>query len=303
MEREASKRGYLREDFRLFHLKDSLAQRLDYHYHEFDKLILLLNGQVTYLCEGQAYFLRPGDILLVRHDLIHRAVIDPTVPYERVVLWLGGAWLRRRSDPAAPLDTCFDLAQERGFCLLRAAPERRLVHLRLVQELEEALHSGAFGHAQLADLCCQQLLIAVNRDFLENEAPAERPESYRKDPKIEQLLRYIAGHLDEELSVEALAGQLYLSRSYLMHRFKAVTGYTLHQYVTQKRLLRAGELIRSGVPVMKAAEQTGFREYSTFLRAFRALFQMTPKAMASGTGGPERAEGGPGAEREEQPEG
>ena len=40
----ASKRGYLNEDFRLFHLKDSRAQKVDYHYHEFDKLILLWWG-------------------------------------------------------------------------------------------------------------------------------------------------------------------------------------------------------------------------------------------------------------------
>ena len=64
-----------------------------------------------------------------------------------------------------------------------------------------------------------------------------------------------------------------------MHRFKAVTGYSLHQYISQKRLLRAGELIRSGVPAMKAAEQVGFSEYSTFLRAFRNMFHMTPKAF------------------------
>ena len=45
----------------------------------------------------------------------------------------------------------------------------------------------------------------------------------------------------------------------------------------QKRLLRAGELIRSGVPVMKAAEQAGFSEYSTFLRAFQNTFHMSPR--------------------------
>ena len=62
-----------------------------------------------------------------------------------------------------------------------------------------------------------------------------------------------------------------------MHRFKAVTGYTIHQYISQKRLLRAGELIRAGTPVMKAAEQVGFSEYSTFLRAFRSTFHMNPR--------------------------
>lgn len=64
---------------------------------------------------------------------------------------------------------------------------------------------------------------------------------------------------------------------YLIHRFRAVTGYTVHQYVSQKRLLRAGELIHGGVPVMKAAEQAGFSEYSTFLRAFQNTFRMSPR--------------------------
>jgi len=77
--------------------------------------------------------------------------------------------------------------------------------------------------------------------------------------------------------VDALASRFYLSRYYLMHRFKAVTGYTLHQYITQKRMLLAGELIRAGVPVMKAAEQAGFSEYSTFLRAFQSTFHMSPR--------------------------
>ena len=123
---EIGKRGYLKEDFRLFHLKDSLAQRLEYHYHEFDKLILLLGGRVTYVVEGVTYFLQPWDVLLVQHNLIHKPIIDPAVPYERVVVWLGRDWVRARSDPGEPLDGCFDLARERGFHLLRTGAERRL---------------------------------------------------------------------------------------------------------------------------------------------------------------------------------
>jgi AraC-like DNA-binding protein len=97
------------------------------------------------------------------------------------------------------------------------------------------------------------------------------------DPVIEEVLQYIAANLEKELSVDALAKRFYLSRYYLMHRFKEATGYTVHQYISQKRLLRAGELIRSGVPVMKAAEQVGFSEYSTFLRAFQNTFHMSPR--------------------------
>lgn len=273
----ADKRGYLKENFRLFHLKDSRAQKLDYHYHEFDKLILFLSGKVAYLVEGVTYFLQPWDILLVQHNLIHRPVIDPGQPYERIVIWLGRDWVAARSDPGEALDACFDAARRRGFHLLRAGAERRLQYMGVIQRLEEALHSTDFGAVRLADTLCQQLLIDVNRDILRDRTAQEQTDSYRVDPKIEDVLRYIAANLEGDLTVETLARRFYLSRYYLMHRFKAVTGYTIHQYISQKRLLRAGELIRSGTPVMKAAEQVGFSEYSTFLRAFRNTFHMNPR--------------------------
>ena len=273
----ADKRGYLDQGFRLFHLKDTLAQKLQPHYHEFDKIILPLGGRVTYVVEGVAYFLKPWDMLLVQHNLIHRVAIDPEEPYERIVIWLGREWMASRSDPGEPLDACFETARREGFHLLRTDGDRRLFYMQKIQQLEEALRSTEFGAGRMADTLCQQLLIGVNRDMLRYPTAREERDSYRVDPKMEEVLRYIAAHLEEPLSVDLLAREFYLSRYYLMHRFKAVTGYTVHQYISQKRLLRAGELIREGVPVMKAAEQAGFREYSTFLRAFQNTFRMSPR--------------------------
>lgn len=274
---EIGKRGYLEQDFRLVHLKDSLAQRIDYHYHEFDKLVFFLGGKVAYVVEGVTYFLRPWDIVLVQHNMIHKPIIDASVPYERAVLWLGRDWLRARSDPKEALDACFDRSREGGFHLLRTAEEGRLGYARAIQQLEEALRSQEFGARRMADTLCQQLLIHLNRDFLRANTAPEEKDSYRLDPKMEEILRYIAGNLDGDLSVDALSGRFFISRYYLMHRFKEVTGYTVHQYTVQKRLLRAGELIREGIPVMKAAEQAGFPEYSTFLRAFQNTFHTSPK--------------------------
>ena len=74
---EVGKRGYLHEDYRLFHLRDNRALQLDYHYHEFDKLVLQLGGRVTYNIEGKSYLLQPMDILLVSRNMIHLPVVDP----------------------------------------------------------------------------------------------------------------------------------------------------------------------------------------------------------------------------------
>ena len=205
--KEINKRGYLKEDFRLFHLKDSRAQKVDYHYHAFDKLILLLGGKVTYVVEGVTYFLQPWDLLLVGHDLIHRPIIDPAEPYERVVIWLGREWLERRSDPGEALDTCFDTTRERGFHLLRFDAERRLHYMQRIQQLEEALRDRSFGAARMADTLCQQMLIDVNRDVLRSRTAQEERDSYRVDPKMEEVLRYILDHLGEELTVENVRPQ------------------------------------------------------------------------------------------------
>ena len=116
----ADKRGYLDQGFRLFHLKDTLAQKLQPHYHEFDKIILPLGGRVTYVVEGVAYFLKPWDMLLVQHNLIHRVAIDPEEPYERIVIWLGREWMASRSDPGG-FSTCRRSSSWRRPCAPRSS--------------------------------------------------------------------------------------------------------------------------------------------------------------------------------------
>lgn len=64
-------RGYLKEPFRLFHLADGQRERIEYHYHTFHKIIILLAGKAGYAIEGERYDLTPGDFVLVGRGSIH----------------------------------------------------------------------------------------------------------------------------------------------------------------------------------------------------------------------------------------
>ena len=57
-----SREGYLEENYHYFHLRDTAGQERDFHFHEFDKIVLLLSGRVEYAVEGSSYDLRPWDI-------------------------------------------------------------------------------------------------------------------------------------------------------------------------------------------------------------------------------------------------
>ena len=278
MEKSANyaKKGYLHEEFRLFHLRDVGVEEMEYHYHEFDKIVIFLSGTASYIVEGRSYFLQPWDVLLVSHHLIHKPVIDPNAPYERVVIYLDPGFIRSHSTKDADLSACFRLARRRQFALMRPEGEEREILKALVAELEQDAADRGFGCELLARTRFLQLMIHLNRAMDRDHTDRDERAS-RHDPKIERSLSYINEHLSEELSVETLVGQVYVSKYHFMRRFKEMTGCSVHQYITQKRLLAAARLLRTGVSAQNACARCGFQDYSTFQRAFRRQFGMTPR--------------------------
>ena len=272
------RRGYLHEDFRLFHLRDMGVEEMEYHYHEFDKIVIFLSGRASYIIEGRSYFLEPWDVLLVSHHLIHRPVTDPDHPYERVVIYLDPGFLRSSGTRGEDLGLCFDLARERQFALMRPDGGERAELAGLLRRLESALDDRGFGGDLLARTCFLQLLVHLDRDMIRDRTHRDQSVS-QYDPKIAQTLSYINEHLGEELTVDDLARQVYTSKYHFMRRFKELTGYPVHRYITQKRLLAAAELLRSGVPAQAACGRCGFQDYSAFHRAFRKQFGAPPKAF------------------------
>lgn len=273
---EKKQSGYLHQNFRLFHLKDKKNQEFEFHYHDFNKIIIFLSGRVTYLVEGKAYHLKPWDILLVNHHDIHKPVIDSGTAYERVVIWLQQDFIESQKDYACDLSRCFTTADEKRFNLIRLNHTLQTEIQTILHQLESSLASQEFGHEVLSQTYFLQLMVYLNRVFV--------PETYhiheaapQYDKQIAEILSYINLHLTENLSNETLAERFYVSKYYLMHKFKKHTGYTLHSYIQQKRLLQAADMIKSGTPVLKASSLCGFSDYSTFLRAFRKFYGTSPR--------------------------
>lgn len=263
------KTGYLKEDFRLFHINDQTKKDFSYHYHDFHKIIVFISGKVTYHIEGKAYHLKPRDILLVSQGAIHKPEIDPSVPYERYIFWI------RDDLSCQELNTCFQKANDRSFNLVRAdsALQERLKDL--LPEIEQTLQNKHFGDTVLRNALFTQFMIYINQIFLRTSSSPDK-KTYSSDTQVEQLLKYINRNLSENLSIDQLANRFFFSKYHMMRKFKNETGYTIHNYITSKRLLMARSLISQGMPVMKAAQASGFHDYTTFVRAYKKQFGKAP---------------------------
>ena len=266
--------GYLKENFHYFHLKDTAGQERDFHFHEFDKIVILLSGHVVYSVEGQTYALQPWDVLLVKHHCIHKAVIDQREYYQRVILYLDGRYFDRAM-PGAGLMNSFDQADKQG--LYRFAPndQEREELEAILKHYESAAGDDRPGSATMQELAVMSLLVHINRIVSRQDFRTDSPET-GYDPKIRQVLSFINENFTSALNVETLAEQVFLSRYHFMRLFKSQTGSTVHAYIRQKRLLYAARLIRKGTPVGQAAEEAGFADYSAFHRAFKESFGMAP---------------------------
>jgi AraC-like DNA-binding protein len=272
-------RGYLQEDFRLFHLRDAVSLReVDYHYHEFHKILFFVGGSASYVIEGKHYLLNDGDVVLVPRGCIHKPEIGLGIPYERCVLYLSPAFLHGPSE--SPLDTCFLEAQNRYSHILRLPKGERDALAGHFRALESALaqeNSKSFGAPLLALTLVQQLMISLARASIGNfESP-----SAVYDAQIVLVLQLINDNLSGEMRIDALAEKLYMSKYHLMRRFKAETGYSIHQYISSKRILFARDLIARGDTPTDACYRCGFRDYSVFARAYKKQFGHSPRAQST----------------------
>ena len=265
--------GYLNEDFRLFHLKDSSGQEKDFHFHEFDKIVILISGKVDYTVEGTTYKLEPWDILLVRHHMIHKAAIDLSVPYERIIIYLDSAYVERFAPEAGLMDCCA-AAEKRRYCLMRpdAGGVERLKEA--LERLEKTQGDELFGAQLLRGTMLVQLLVLINRIALSDNSREKN--TSESGGKIAPALSYINENLTRELSIDDMAAMCYMSRYYFMRLFKTQTGCTVHNYIRQKRLVLAARLIREGMSASAAAAECGFSDYSAFHRAFTKTFRVSP---------------------------
>ncbi len=93
---------------------------------------------------------------------------------------------------------------------------------------------------------------------------------------MQNVLDYIEGHIDDELSIDQLAEMAALSKFYFQRLFLKLVGVNVMQYVRLRRVARASEEIRDGRKITDIAFSYGFNNLETFSRTFKSVYNLTP---------------------------
>lgn len=259
----------LRQDFQLSHNRDPYFRTMEFHAHDFLELYYFLDGSVTYYIEDQVYDLCPGDLLIIPAGKMHRPVIaNEHAAYERMVLWITPQYLQSIDSPAGDLQKNLQKVGEHGYCVPFRGDETvfvtALLKKLLYMQKNDTDPKFCAGAVEL-------YLWTIFRSYGVIDT------THRNETQvIPQVIRYITEHFSEPLTLEDIAAEFFVSKSYLNRHFKAYTNSTVYAYIMALRLTHARRMLREGIPAVEAGRECGFSDYSTFYKAFKTQTGLLP---------------------------
>lgn len=240
------------------------------HSHPYYECILPMNGNVLYSCNGDVYHLHEGELIIFPDEVFHSGKYDlGNETSERLLMQVDEAlW----HDIAAALDKTDVLCRKEVTVLSEEAVTRwdlkgLFKRISLTAAMNPEYRDKMFS-AQLSGfmlILCQLL----------EDNKVEKPNA--TSALVDKAVKYIQANFnDPELSVAKLADYTFVSRGHLSRVFKEYTMESVHGYLTNLRMHHCRLAIAEGKSVLDACTESGFSDYSSFLKTFRKLYGITP---------------------------
>ena len=244
--------------------------RYEMHEHSAVEILLTLEGSVTYTVEDIVYQVRKGEVLIVPPDMQHSLSMGENSSRYLYLFEPEGILSMRDIKTLAPYF-------HRPFHL-RDGSE---AHVR-IRELLLKLKDIYEKRELMWNTACYSYLLRIyailGQRYL-NGVRSRATDGGRivESEVITAAMTYINNHYNQDLSLEDVAGFAGFSRYYFSRSFKKQTGYSFKDYLCQKRLQVAMDLlIRSDKSMKDVAVESGFGSVATFNRVFREKKGCTP---------------------------
>ncbi len=238
------------------------------HSHKSHEIYFLLAGQRRYFVGHRVYELVPGNLAFIPGDMLHRTTASGRKGYERYVVNFSERHLHRFIDLIGRSN--FDRLLHSG-CVDLPADISRQVRQDLVLLEQELKNRTAYTSAVAIHLLEDILLCALQHGKPTAPCTGETADN------IQRVARYISENYAEPLTLQSAAQMANMEKTYFSKRFKLLTGFGFHEYLTQTRLLAAAQMLKeTDLSMVTIAERCGFSGSNYFGDSFRRWMGISP---------------------------
>lgn len=245
-----------------------------YHCHDHLELAFVLSGEGKYHIEGEIYDITEGDLIILNPGIRHQALFLKQAEIPTTEFFVGF------SDIQLPGFCPNHLPTPKGSYVLHTKGELRQRIFKICSSMEAEQAVRRQGRYYMLKAYLMQMLILMVR---EQSGPEEQSggfafESTSKKYVVEQILNYFEDHYSEKISLDQIAGNMYLSPFYVSKIFKSETGDAPIHHLIKIRLEKAKELLEQGAAsnIQEVAAMVGYDDAYHFSKLFKKRFGITP---------------------------
>lgn len=246
---------------------------VQFHSHTFYEILCCSNTcGAGYLLGSRRYLLEKGDIILIPPGTSHRPLLPENMkePYKRDVVWINPEFMELLWKITPDLLLGAKLQPE----LIRTADTRWEFLQELFRTGVREASAKEPGWEIMVVGNTLTILSHLHRIGIDQSA---KPLNAEKPELLEQVIAYVEGHYAQRISLSQVAQAFYVSESTITHTFQKKMNVSFYRYVTQRRLIAAKSLILQNLPMEDVAVQSGFTDYSSFYRAFKREYCISPR--------------------------
>ena len=238
------------------------------HSHRSHELYFLISGQRRYFVGHSIYNLTPGNLVFIPSGMLHRTIAPGRAGYERYVVNFFETQLEPFIDRLGR--SAFDQLLHCG-CLECSPDITRRIRQDLAALDQEIKDKNPYAFASAVHLLEDILLCALRYGTPASPCTGETAD------KIQYVAHYISDHYAEPLTLQTAAQLAGLEETYFSRRFKLLTGFGFHEYLTQTRLLAAERLLtETDWNMVTVAERCGFSSSNYFGDVFQRWKGLSP---------------------------
>lgn len=254
--------------FAVFHSKEN-NPNLNIHTHECCEILLCTKGGKNFLIDDKIYNVHDGDIFILNQFEAHKITFEDNCEVDRYVIEIHPDYIFSASSKLTDLSQCFyKRAKDTSNCLSLSEAELSYV-ISMLNKLEQ---SYEFGDDVIKNAVMSEMLAFINRLFINNHSEIDS----NSNIQLRNAIIYINEHLSEEMDLNKIAKNSYISVNQLCKIFKQNLGTTVNKYIVSKRISHAKRCLNSGMNVSDTAFECGFGDYSNFIRTFTASVGISP---------------------------
>lgn len=244
---------------------------LNIHVHDCCEVLLCLSGGNSFLIDGNAYTVEPGDLFILNQFEPHKITANPDKIFARFVLQIHPEYLYTNSTEETDLSRCF-YTRGNGVSHKISLTDDEIAKLQSL--LISFRKDNGFGDDIIKNSAVNTFLVLVNQFFLKQAQDENTPKC--EDETVRNTISYINTHFAEPLTLELLAKNSFVSVNQLCKIFKNNFGTTVAKYIVSKRISEAKKYLSSGKSVSETALMCGFPDYANFIRVFKKFVGISP---------------------------